>query len=127
MSGSGDVQVYTLAFATVNGGILTQNSGIAMERTTGSQPVLTLLRGYAGESPGAGMTTISLQNVVPAVDFEFMADVFMESLTAVEIGVNVASRIMVCKGFIIKDSYKQSVNGEGQYDMDFRGGFTRFQ
>jgi hypothetical protein len=121
-------EVYALSFATIEGALLSQAGSIAFQRQTGSQPVLTLALGYAGESPGAAMVSGNVACHVPSADFEFNADAFMESLNAVEIGFLIgASRTLVFKGFIIEDSLKQSVNSPIEYDFQFRGSFARIQ
>ncbi len=118
-------QLYTLAYATIDGKLLTEEASIGVQRTTGSQAVATVAKGYAGESPGAGMVEIDVTNAVPAADFEYDAGAVMESLQAVEIGVHYGGRLMVAKGFIISDSFKHSVNSESIYEFRFRGAFAK--
>jgi hypothetical protein len=121
-------EVYALSYVTVEGALLAQAGSLAFQRQTGSQAVLTLALGYAGESPGASMVTGNVSCHVPSADFEFQADAYMESLSPVEIGFIVGeSRTMVMKGFIIEDSLKQSVNSAIEYEFQFRGSFVRFQ
>jgi hypothetical protein len=122
-----NVQLYTLAYCTVDGKLLTEEASLNVTRATNSQAVTTVAKGYAGESPGAPTIEIQVTNAVPAADFELNAGPFMKALQAVEMGVICAGKQLVAKGFIIQDSFKHSVNSESNYDFTFRGGFEDFQ
>jgi len=122
-----NVQLYTLAYCTADGKLLTEEASITVNRATNSQAVNTVAKGYAGESPGAPTVEIQVQNAVPAADFELNAGPFMKALKAVEMGVICAGKQLVAKGFIISDSFKHSVNSESMYDFTFRGGFEDFE
>lgn len=122
-----DTQLYSLGYCLVNSKLLTQEASITVRRSTGSQPVHTVAGGYQGESPGSSMVEIDVSNAVPAADFEMDAGAFMQSLEAVEMGVVVAGKQMVAKGYIIEDSFQHSVNAESKYDFKFRGKFQLFE
>jgi hypothetical protein len=122
-----NVQLYTLAYCTADGKLLTEEASITVNRATNSQAVNTVAKGYAGESPGAPTVEIQVQNAVPAADFELNAGPFMKALKSVEMGVICAGKQLVAKGFIISDSFKHSVNSESMYDFTFRGGFEDFE
>jgi hypothetical protein len=122
------VQLYSLLYCLVNGKLLTEEASVTLSRSTGSQAVMTVAKGYAGESPGAETVEIDVTNAVPAADFEVDAGPYMETLQAVEIGiVGPGGKTLTAKGFIIGDSLKHSVNSESTYDFKFRGGFAKFQ
>lgn len=120
-------QLYTLAYCTVDGKLLTEEASVNVNRATNSQAVTTVAKGYAGESPGAPTVEIQVTNAVPAADFELNAGPFMKSLQAVEIGIITAGKQLVAKGFIVSDSFKHSVNSESSYDFSFRGSFADFE
>ena len=123
-----NVQLYTLLYVLVNGKLLTEEANVTLSRATGSQAVMTVAKGYAGESPGAATVEIDVTNAVPAADFEYDAGSVMQSLQAVEIGLaGPGGKVLTAKGFIISDSLKHSVNSEVNYDFKFRGGFAVFQ
>ncbi len=122
-----NVQLYTLAYCTADGKLLTEEASITVNRATNSQAVNTVAKGYAGESPGAATIEIQVTNAVPAADFELNAGPFMKALQAVEMGVICAGKQLVAKGFIISDSFKHSVNSESNYDFTFRGGFEDYE
>lgn len=122
-----DTQLYTLAYCTVAGALLTEHASLTVNRATNSQAVNTVAKGYAGESPGAAMVDIQVTNAVPSADFEMNPGPYMKSLEAVEIGVICAGKQLVAKGFIISDSFKHGVNAEATLDFSFRGGFADFE
>ncbi len=120
-------QLYTLAFVTVGGRLLTEHVDAQVNRSTNSQPVNTVSKGYAGESPGAPMVEIDVTNAVPAADFEMDPGPYMENLDVVEIGVLVAGKQLVASGFIISDSFSHSVNSESKLSFKFRGSYASYQ
>lgn len=122
-----NVQLYTLAYCTVDGKLLTEEGSIQVTRATNSQAVNTVAKGYAGESPGAATVEIQVTNAVPAADFELDAGAIMQALKTVEMGVIAAGKQLVARGFIVTDSFKHSVNSESSYDFTFRGGFENFE
>lgn len=123
-----NVQLYSLAYVTVNGKLLTEEASMEITRSTGSQAVMTVAKGYAGESPGAQTIEIRVTNAVPAADFELDMGDFMESMEAVEMGVvGPGGKTATLKGYIIKDTFKHSVNSESTYDFDFRGGWANYE
>ena len=61
------VQLYTLAYVTVENALLTEEASVTVNRATNSQVVNTVAKGYAGESPGAATTEIQVTNAVPAI------------------------------------------------------------
>lgn len=123
-----DTQLYTLIYCTVNGKLLTEEASVTVTRTTNSQPVSTVAKGYAGESPGAPMVEIDVDNAVPSADFELDAGPFMNSLEAVEMGViGPGGKQMIAKGFIISDTFGHSVNSESKYSFKFRGAMGLYE
>lgn len=123
-----NLQIYSLLYVTVDGALLTEHANINITRSTGSQAVLTVAKGYAGESPGAATLEIDVTNAIPAADFEFDPGKFMKTLKVVEMGiVGPGGKVLQGKGFIISDSIKHSVNSESTLDFKWRGGFAEFE
>lgn len=120
-------QLYTLAYVTVDGKLLTEHASVQVTRASNSQAVTTVAKGYAGESPGAPTIQIQVTNAVPAADFELNGGAFIQTLKVVEMGVITAGKQLKAVGFIIEDSFKHSVNSESNYDFTFRGGFQDFE
>jgi hypothetical protein len=120
-----NLQLYTLLYATVGGALLTEEVSLTLSRSTGSQAVMTVSKGYAGESPGANTIELDVTNAIPAAGQEFDSGPAMASLSPVEFGVLIAGKSCVFKGFIIKDTFKHSVNAESSYDFSCRGAFAQ--
>jgi hypothetical protein len=116
-------QLYTQAFVYINSSLLAEEAEVRIARTTNAQDVLTVAKGLAGQSPGAGMTTISVTNAVPAADFEFDPGQFMNTLEPVEITVQAAGKTMTIKGFIPEDGFSHSVNAESRLEFSVKGNF----
>ncbi len=120
-------QVYTLAYVTADGKLLTEEASVTVSRNANAQPVNTVAKGWAGVSPGAPSIQIQVKNAVPAADFELNAGQHIVSLKTVEIGVIVAGKQLVAKGFILEDTFSHSVNSESNYDFTFHGGFEDYE
>lgn len=120
-------QLYTQCYVTVDGKILMEEASVTVTRTSGSQAVMTVGRGYAGESLGAPTVEIQVSGAIPVAGFEFNAQDHLESLAVIELGVICAGVALVAKGFIVQDSIKHSVNQESTYDFTFRGEFAKFE
>lgn len=122
-----NLQTYALAYATVDGALLSEEASVVVNRHTGSQAVITVPKGYAGESPGAAMSEVDVVSAVPAIGFEFNAAAKMRALVPAELGVIVGTQVLVVKGFIIADTFKHAANSEATYDFKFRGQFGDWQ
>jgi hypothetical protein len=119
-------QLYAVAYVYVNGGLLAEAASVSVKRATNSQPVTTIVKGYAGESPGASMTEISIEGAVPAAGFEMNPGPFMAQLKAVEFTMFVAGAKMTFKGFITEDNFQYAVNSEAKLSFSARGNFADY-
>jgi hypothetical protein len=119
---------YTLAFVTINGTLMAQEQDVTVTRTTNSQAVSTVGLGYAGESPGAAMCTIDVENAVPQAGFEYDAGQSMLSLTPVKLFVlgpgGVPPQQLKFTGQIIQDTFGHGVNKAATYRFSARGSFV---
>jgi len=119
------LQLYALLYVLVNQSILTEEGSININRTTNSQPVNTVAKGYAGESPGAAMVEIQVDSAVPSAGFEMNPGEFMKNLKECEIGVmGPGGKQLTAVGFIVSDSFSHSVNQESKLSFTFRGKFV---
>lgn len=121
------LQVYTLAYVTVAGALLTEQASVTVHRRTNSNPVNTVIKGYSGESPGAGNCEVQVKNAVPSADFEMNPGPYMKSLQSVEIGIIAAGKQLVIPGFIIEDTFSHGVNQEATLEFSFRGVFPDWE
>ena len=64
------MQLYDQMYAYINGKLLAENTSIGTELTGQQQEVDTLVRGFAGISPGPDKRTISFENVIPVSGME---------------------------------------------------------
>lgn len=119
-----NLQLYSLANVYVNGSLLAEEASMSVDRATNSQIVNTVAKGYAGESPGAAMTELSVDSAVPAADFELNPGKFMGSLQVVEFTSFVAGRTLTFKGFMISDNFKHAVNSQSMLSFKARGSFS---
>ena len=121
------VQLYSNAFVTINGSLLTEEASVTVTKNSGLNPVMTVAKGFAGMSQGAATAEIDVDNAVPSADFEFNPDKFMRSGSTVEVGVIMAGRQTVFVGFITTATYSHSVNAESKLSFKITAGFENFE
>jgi hypothetical protein len=117
-----NLQQYSRAIVYINSSVLSEEASVTIKRSSGSQLVKTVAKGYSGESPGSPMTEITISNAVPAADFELDPGRFINLLEEVEVSIFVAGRTMTVKGFIIDDNFSHAVDSEAKLEFNFRGG-----
>lgn len=122
-----NVQKYTKAVVYVNSNLLTEESNVTIKREDGGNPVKTTAKGYAGRSPGAPMTNITVRNAVPSADFEFNPGVFINQTEEVEITVFAAGRTLTVVGFITSDNFQHGVDSAAELEFEFEGGPSDWQ
>lgn len=121
------LQRYALCNVFVAGiGILAEEVSCRLKRSTNSQAVATVAKGYAGESPGAAMIEIEVDNAVPSADFELNPGRFMTNLSTAEVtfAFSTGGPHLTVKGFIVEDSFSHSVNNASSLSFTFRGPYT---
>ena len=96
------MQLYDQMYAYINGKLLAENTSIGTELTGQQQEVDTLVRGFAGISPGPDKRTISFENVIPVSGMEVEVEKFY--LNKVELDVRLqqggSGRKYEGKGFV---------------------------
>src|SRR5579859_7807486 len=121
------LKLYTLLYVVVGGQLLVEEQEVDMTRTTNSQPISTVANGYSGESPGAGMVEIDVQNAIPSAGFEFDAGPYMLGLIPIPIQVRgPGGKSVKGKAFIISDATRHGVNQEAKYSFKSRMSLTLF-
>lgn len=120
-------QLYTQAFVYINSALLAEEAEVRVARTTNASDVLTVAKGFAGQSPGAAMTTITVTSAVPAADFEFDPGRYMNTLETVEVTIAAAGKTMTLKGFIPEDGFNHSVNSQSQLEFTIKGNFALWE
>lgn len=118
-----NLQQYTQGIPYVDGAALTEATSVRVRRATNSQPVNTIAKGYAGESPGAGMIEIDVENAVPSLAFELNPGKFMKNLATCEFTLFAGNATLTVKGFIVEDSFQAGVNAASGLSFTFRAPF----
>jgi hypothetical protein len=118
---------YSNAFVTIDGRLLAEEASVSIQKNSGLNPVFTVAKGFAGMSQGAGTMEISIENAVPSADFEFNPDEYLKAGAVVEVGVVMANRQTVAKGFILEASYSHSVNQESKLSFKIMAGLELFE
>jgi hypothetical protein len=103
-------QLYSLIYVSVNGALLTEEGSVDIKRMNDAQVIKTVAKGFAGMSPGAPMCEVDITSAIPSADFEFDPGPAMLSLSPVEIGLQVAGKVGVAKGFIVEQSLRHAVD-----------------
>jgi len=122
-----NVKNYTKAVVYVNGNLLTEESNCTVKRDSGGNTVKTVAKGFAGRSPGAPMTMITIKNAVPSADFEINPGPFMNQTESVEVSVFAAGRTLTVVGFITSDNFQHGVDAAAELEFEFEGGASQWQ
>ncbi|HEY2516947.1 MAG TPA: hypothetical protein VGI39_39015 [Polyangiaceae bacterium] len=125
---AGNLQLYSLLYARVNGALLTEEASVDFERDGGGNIVKTTAKGLAGVSPGSSMCSGRVMNVIPATGLEYDAGQVIVTYTPVNIGViRSDGKQCVVNGFIMKDAHSHATDQEAKYDFSFIGTFPIWQ
>lgn len=111
-------QLYSILLAVVGGTLLAEEQEIDWSRTANAQQVATVLKGFAGLSPGASMTEVDINSAMPQGGFEFDAGPYIDSLTPIPVQViGPGGKAMKGDAFIIQDSGRHGVNQQARYSF----------
>jgi hypothetical protein len=124
---AGNLQVYTKATVYIDGNLLSEEASISVKRSTGSQPVKTVAKGYSGESPGAPMAEGQCENAVPAADFEMDPGQYMANLQSAELTVFAAGSTFTTTVFIYEDNFSHAVETQSKLAFSFRGPYADWE
>jgi hypothetical protein len=104
-------ELYAKGTLFVEGIIVMQAVEFSIDFDTNDNPVNTLALGFAGITPGAGTTAVSITSAVPRTGFEISYHKWAKERKAIEVlGYRGASSISV-KGFIKTVGEKIGVDG----------------
>lgn len=117
-----NLQNYTKAVVYINGALLTEESNVTVKRESGGNAVKTVAKGYAGRSPGAPMTTITVKNAVPSLEFELNPGQFINNSESCEISIFAAGRTLTLDAFIIDDNFTHGVDAAAELEFNAEGG-----
>lgn len=123
---STELDLYSSMYISVDGTTLVQETSITVEMDSGLKEIITSALGLAGMSQGAPKVEVTVENAVPSADFEYMPDEVMLTGKVVEIGIVVAGRQMLLKGFITKGTLKHSANEASSLSFTATCRFSKF-
>jgi hypothetical protein len=110
------LQLYTLIFFVGDGTLLAEEQQVDVRRTSGSQRVLTVAKGFAGVSPGAGLVEIDVTNAIPSGGFEFNMGQKIMGLIPLDVQViGPGGKSLRSKAFVEHDTIKHGVNQDASY------------
>jgi hypothetical protein len=125
---SNDVQ-YAIVLSGINSALLAQERAITIHRSNNAQPVATVALGYAGDSPGAGMVDITVENALPQEGLEFDAGPVMAAVGTVEFYVYLpgAPPQLKCTAFVYEDTLRHGVNTPASYSFRCRAPLEQWE
>lgn len=110
--------LYSILLGVVGGNLLAEEQEIDFTRTANAQQVDTVVKGFAGLSPGSPMLEVDITNAMPQGGFEFDAGPYIASLTAVPVQVvGPGGKTMKGDAFIIQDQGRHGVNQQARYSF----------
>jgi hypothetical protein len=116
------LEEYSLAYVEVDGVLLLEEADVKIHRTSGAQKQLTVAKGLAGFSPGAGEMSIEVTNAVPAGGFEVNpGKYFTKGLKIAKVKIVAAGLVLTTSGQIMDDNFSHGVNKEAS--IQFTGTF----
>lgn len=119
-------QQYTVASVYLNSALLAEEVSVTVKRATNAQNIKTVHKGFAGQSPGAAMTEITVENVVPAASFEFDPSRSMEELKIVEFTIFAGGKTLTFQGYITEDNFSHSVDNPSGLSFSAVGNFAKW-
>jgi hypothetical protein len=113
-----NLQLYSILVGVVGGTVLAEEQEIDFKRTANAQVVDTVMKGFAGLSPGSPMLEVDINNAAPQGGFELDAGPFIISLGLVAVQViGPGGKVMKGDAFIIEDNGRHGVNQQMRYSF----------
>ena len=124
---AGNLQLYALIFVGIEGTLLVEEQQVDLTRTSNSQPIDTVAKGYSGESPGAARVELDVTNAIPQGGFEFDMGAKIAGLIPVNFQVRgPGGKTNFGTGFVYQDSIQHGVNQEAKYMFRLRAPLSLF-
>jgi hypothetical protein len=121
--------LYDGCFMYVNGQLLAENTSLDISIEGDNQPVLTTVKGYAGESPSPKMTMIQADNVIPVTGFE--VDIIQKFNDSEEVEAMVQfggnGKKLKSKGTLLSPKISSGVGKVTTMSFGFRGTPGKFE
>lgn len=107
-----DIKVYA------DGALLTQQNQVQLSLDSGNKEVMTTALGFAGISPGAGITRAQIRNAILATGVEFNPIALMKSRRTVELTFFLAGQQITGDFFIMSATLSHAANAESELNFD---------
>lgn len=101
--------------------LLTEPMTIDAEANPDNKPVATMVKGFAGITPGAAVTNLSVDSAVPRTGAEVDWIKLAFDHTAVEMVVTIGVKQKVSKGFIMNSKVNGGIGKETTISCSFTG------
>ena len=112
---------YAVGYVFVDGQLLAEELNVDIDFQTGNQIVVTQYKGFAGVSPGASRTMITVKNAIPKAGLEYNAYDAAKNHTPVEFVVFAAGNKRTSTGFIMNVKESFGVDTPSAIDFEFEG------
>jgi len=122
-----DSKIYSSGFCTFDNLLLTEVGEFSINKNPNINPVLTLVRGFAGINIGAGVCEVTIETAVPSADFEVNPEPFMKTGKEIEMGFVLAGRQMAVKMFITGANYAVGVGRPTSLSISLIGPLAEFE
>ena len=125
-----NLQIYSIINLTINGIPAAEHASATIDQNMNLQRAKTVAKGFAGVTPGAAVTEVSIDMLLPVVGFEaaqVMLNTSMDAVLPVSFTFYVASNELVFNGFVESRSLSQAVDSEGKISFKAVGSYAAFQ
>lgn len=112
---------YAVGYVFIDGQLLAEELNVDIDFQTGNQIVTTQYKGFAGVSPGAKRTMITVKNAIPKSGLEYNAYDAAKNNTPVEFVIFAAGNKRTSTGFIMNVKESFGVDTPSSIDFDFEG------
>ena len=120
-------QQYALLFTLGNGKLLSEMQDISFAAVSNAQDILTLAKGFAGQSKGADMVTWTVKNACPLGGFEWDVLPNMVTLTPVTLQLwGPGGKKSKSFAWIKNVTVEQGVGKQSSYDFSAVGPVSLF-
>lgn len=113
---------YTQGQIFIEGALCAEEVTFSTSFKTNNQDVITQAKGFAGVTPGAGMTDVTIEEAIPRAGFELDFYKWAKNRTAIEIVGWRGSKKLTIKGFIDGIDEKHGVNTNSIASITIKGG-----
>lgn len=119
--------LYAKGAMLINNDIQLEEVKMTCKWTSGAKDVHTVLKGFAGQSPGSAMLEIDFDAAVPidGPEYDALADIL--GVREVPIQVYVGNRTLTTTGFIVQQTFDHAVDSEAKVSYSIHAKYATFQ